>query len=52
MSTTRRQVLGWSVLAAAALLGAGWLARLDFRAKISTDVLDLIPAKFSSFDPL
>jgi predicted exporter len=44
MTATRRQVFGWSVLAVAALLGAGWLARLDFRKKISTDVLDLIPA--------
>ena len=44
MTVTRRQVLGWSVLATAALLGAAWLARLDFREKISTDVLDLIPA--------
>lgn len=44
MIVTRRQIFGWSVLAAAALLGAGWLARLNFREKISTDVLDLIPA--------
>ena len=44
MIATRRQVFGWSVLATVALLGAGWLARLDFREKISTDVLDLIPA--------
>lgn len=39
----RRQLLGWSVLAAAALLGGAWLLRLDYARKISTDVLDLIP---------
>jgi predicted exporter len=39
----RRQLLGWSVLAAAALLGGGWLLHLDYARKISTDVLDLIP---------
>ena len=43
MSASRRQILGWSVLAVATLLGAGWIARLDFREKISTDVLDLVP---------
>ncbi|MDI1250683.1 MAG: MMPL family transporter [Lacunisphaera sp.] len=44
MTFRRRQLLGWSVLAAAALLGGAWLLRLDYGRKISTDVLDLIPA--------
>jgi len=44
MTFPRRQLLGWSVLAVAALLGGAWLSRLDYARKISTDVLDLIPA--------
>ncbi len=44
MTFRRRQLLGWSLLACAALLGGAWLLRLDFAQKISTDVLDLIPA--------
>ncbi len=44
MTFLRRQLLGWSVLAAAALVGAGWLAQLDYAKKISTDALDLIPS--------
>ncbi len=43
MTFRRRQLLGWGLLAAAALLGGVWLARLDYARKISTDVLDLIP---------
>lgn len=43
MRFNRRQFLGWGVLAGAALLGATWLARLDYSGKISSDVLDLIP---------
>jgi predicted exporter len=43
MTFRRRQLLGWSILAIAALLGATWLVRLDYARKISTDVLDLIP---------
>lgn len=43
MTFSRRQRLGWSVLAVATLLGGAWLARLDFTRKISSDVLDLIP---------
>lgn len=43
MTFRRRQLLGWSVLAAAALLGVAWLLRLDYAKKISTDALDLIP---------
>lgn len=43
MTFRRRQVLGWALLAGVALLGAVWLARLDYAKKISTDVLDLIP---------
>jgi len=44
MTFRRRQLLGWSVLAGAALLGGTWLLRLDYARKISSDVLDLIPA--------
>src|SRR3954469_4840900 len=44
MTFRRRQLLGWGVLLGAAWLGGSWLARLDYGTKISTDVLDLIPA--------
>ena len=44
MTFRRRQFFGWGLLALATLLGAGWLSRLDFGKKISSDVLDLIPA--------
>jgi len=44
MTLGRRRLLGWSVLAVFALAGGVWLAQLDFARKISTDVLDLIPA--------
>jgi predicted exporter len=44
MTFRRRQLLGWGILAGAALLGGAWLLRLDYGQKISTDVLDLIPA--------
>ncbi len=43
MTFRRRQFLGWSVLAVAALLGGAWLLQLDYARKISSDVLDLIP---------
>lgn len=43
MSFRRRQLLGWGLLALAALAGLLWLTRLDHTQKISTDVLDLIP---------
>jgi len=43
MTFRRRQLLGWSLLVLAALLGGGWLARLDYGRKITTDVLDLVP---------
>jgi predicted exporter len=43
MTFRHRQLLGWGVLAGAALLGGTWLARLDYARKISSDVLDLIP---------
>ncbi len=44
MTFRRRQLLGWSILALAALLGGAWLLRLDYEQKISSDVLDLLPA--------
>lgn len=44
MTFRRRQLLGWGPLAGAALLGGAWLLRLDYAQKISSDVLDLIPA--------
>ena len=44
MTFRQRQFLGWSVLAAAVLLGGAWLLRLDYARRISTDVIDLIPA--------
>jgi len=39
----RSKWLGACVLGAAALLGAAWLAWIDFPRRISTDVLDLLP---------
>ena len=45
MKFRQRQLLGWAVLLAAALLGGLWLLRLDYTRKISTDVLDLVPSK-------
>ncbi len=45
MEFHRRQILGWGVLAAVALLGGLWLLRLDYAQKISTDVLDLVPSR-------
>ena len=44
MTFFRRQLIGWSVLLVAAALGGAWMLRLDYAAKISTDVLDLVPA--------
>lgn len=43
MTFRQRQFFGWGVIAVAVLLGGGWLARLDYAKKISSDVLDLIP---------
>jgi predicted exporter len=43
MNFRRRQFLGWGVLAVFALAGLAWLAQLDLKTKISTDVLDLVP---------
>ncbi|HTX65709.1 MAG TPA: MMPL family transporter [Opitutaceae bacterium] len=40
----RRQIIAAGALGAAVVAGACWLAHLDLRTKISTDVLDLIPA--------
>lgn len=39
----RRKAFAGIALGGAVLLAVGWLAQLDFRARISTDVLDLIP---------
>ena len=44
MTFARRRFLGWTLLAAFVAASAVWLLRLDFGRKISTDVLDLIPA--------
>ncbi len=44
MDFRRRQLLGWVGLGLLALLGGLWLLRLDYPSKISTDVLDLVPA--------
>lgn len=44
MTFRRRQILGWLGIGLAMSAGVGWLVSLDFTRKISTDVLDLIPA--------
>lgn len=44
MTLRRRRQIAWSLLIAFAAFGAVWLWRLDYAQKISTDVLDLIPA--------
>lgn len=43
MEPARQKWTARALLALGALLGLLWLARLDYAAKISTDVLDLIP---------
>src|SRR6187431_3043006 len=45
MDFRRRQLLGWGLLGVVALLGGAWLLNLDYGRKISTDVLDLVPAR-------
>lgn len=40
----RRRLLGAALLGSAVLAGAACLARIDYSRKISTDVLDLLPA--------
>jgi predicted exporter len=44
MTPARQKFSARAALLAAAVLGCIWLARLDYAKKISTDVLDLIPA--------
>ncbi len=44
MTFAVRQRLGWAVLSLALLAGGAWLGSLDFERKISSDVLDLVPA--------
>jgi predicted exporter len=44
MTPARQKTSARVALLAAAALGSIWLARLDYSKKISTDVLDLIPA--------
>jgi predicted exporter len=44
MNLRRRQLLAAGILGTVAVLGLAWLTRLDFAAKVSTDVLDLLPA--------
>ncbi len=41
---SRRRVLGALVLGTAVLIGGVWLARIDYAAKVSTDVIDLLPS--------
>jgi predicted exporter len=41
---SRRRLLGAAILGAAALLGGAQLARTDYSRKVSTDVIDLLPA--------
>lgn len=48
MTFRARQRWGWAVLLTAALVGGLWLASLDYRAKISSDVLDLVPSDDNS----
>ncbi|HLP07956.1 MAG TPA: hypothetical protein VK178_07305, partial [Opitutaceae bacterium] len=43
MEPARQKWTARAVLALGVALGLLWLARLDYDAKISTDVLDLIP---------
>ena len=43
MILRQRRFLAATILLTFALLGGGWLLRLDYERKISTDVLDLIP---------
>src|SRR5688500_13015499 len=45
MTFRQRRIFGWLVLLAFAAAGAAWLLQLDYEKKISTDVLDLIPAE-------
>jgi predicted exporter len=40
----RRRLLGAAILGSAVLAAGAWLARIDYSRKISTDVLDLLPA--------
>src|SRR3954468_19987189 len=49
MTFPQRRLLGWSILLACAIAGGAWLMRIDYAKKISTDVLDLVPA--SERDP-
>jgi predicted exporter len=48
MNFPRRRLTGWSILVAATLLGTAWLLHFDYHQKITTDVLDLIPANEQS----
>lgn len=44
MTFRRRQLWGWGAIVTAVLLGGAWLGRLNYAEKVSSDVLDLIPA--------
>lgn len=44
MTFEQRRFWAGSILLAAVILGVGWMLRVDYAQKISTDVLDLIPA--------
>ena len=51
MSLQRRRWVAGSILLVFALLGGLWLASLDYRTKITTDVLDLVPDGQASTSP-
>ncbi len=44
MNLSRQKLYARLVLGLGVMLGLGWLARIDYASKISTDLLDLIPA--------
>ncbi|MBP7141317.1 MAG: MMPL family transporter [Opitutaceae bacterium] len=51
MSLQQRRWAAGSILLACALLGGLWLAGLDYRTRITTDVLDLVPDAKRSTSP-
>ncbi len=51
MSLQRRRWTSGSLLLVFAMLGGLWLANLDYRTKITTDVLDLVPDAQAATSP-